>query len=303
MFKLRRLNDKPVLTPIEGNVWERAAVFNTGVLYENGEFHLFYRASDNSFFLGGEKPDKERKFTSSIGHAVSKDGINFSRYDMPLLTGIGPQEAWGMEDPRITKIDDTYYMVYAGFGGRNWTDVRVSMVSSKDLKSWEGHKVLLPGELNKDAALLPEKKNGKYFLFHRRIPSIWTATSADLANWEDHKVIMEPRKGKWDCEKIGLAGTPVKIEEGWLMIYHGVDKKNVYRLGAALLDENDPNKVLAVQDEPILEPEAPWETNGLVPNVVFSCGACIADGFLYVYYGSADTVIGVAGIEVSKIKF
>lgn len=88
-----------------------------------------------------------------------------------------------------------------------------------------------------------------------------------------------------------------------MLIYHGVDNDNIYRLGAALLDADDPNKVIAIQDEPILEPELDWEVNGLVPNVVFSCGACIVDDFLYVYYGAADTVIGVAGIEIDNIKF
>jgi predicted GH43/DUF377 family glycosyl hydrolase len=194
-------------------------------------------------------------------------------------------------------------MVYAGFGGRDWNDVRVSMTTSTDLENWEGHTALLRDESNKDAALLPKKINGRYFLFHRRMPSIWTAVSDDLSHWEDHKIIMEPRKGKWDSKKIGIAGVPLETDDGWLMIYHGVDDRNVYRLGAALLDKNNPDRVIARQDEPILEPELDWELNGQVPNVVFSCGGCMADNFLYVYYGAADTVIGVAGIELDRIHF
>jgi len=303
MFKIERLVNYPIISPNENNTWERAAVFNTAAIYENGEFHLFYRASDKPFVLDTEMPCPENKFTSVIGYAKSKDGINFERFDEPLIKCQGIQEAWGIEDPRITKIDDTYYMVYAAFGGRDWQDVRVSLITSKNLKNWDERKILLPDEPNKDAALLSEKFNGKFFMFHRRMPSIWTAVSSDLNKWEDHKCIMEPRKGKWDCKKIGIAGPPLKINDGWLLIYHGVDEDNVYRLGAALLDSSNPNKVIARQDEPILEPELYWERVGLVPNVVFSCGNCIVNDFLYVYYGGADTHIGVAGIELNKIVF
>ena len=303
MFKLKRLHNEPVLTPNAKHGWEKAAVFNTAVLYEDNKFHLFYRASDKPFFLDTEKPELENKFTSVIGCAVSEDGINFERYEKPLIEPFGVNDNWGVEDPRVTKIDDTYYMVYSAFGGQSWNNVKISIVTTKDLKNWGKGRILLDEEPNKDAALLSEKVNNKFFLFHRRVPSIWTAVSEDLTNWEDHRIIMEPREGKWDSKKIGIAGPPVKIKDGWLLIYHGVDHNNVYRLGAALLDKDDPNKVLARQDEPILEPELDWEVNGLVPNVVFSCGGCIANNFLYVYYGGADTCIGVAGIEVDKIKF
>lgn len=302
MFKLRRLSDKPILTPIAKHPWEQLAVFNTAAVYENGKFHLFYRAADRPFYLNTESPELENKYESTIGYATSDDGLHFERYENPMLIGEGEQEAWGIEDPRITRIGDMYYMVYAGFGGRSWSDVRISMLESKDLKSWGNRRILLD-EPNKDAALLPEEVNGKYVLFHRRMPSIWTAVSEDLVNWKQHKIILEPRPGKWDCKKIGIAGTPLKVKDGWLMIYHGVNHNHEYRLGAVLLDEKDPTRVIAIQDEPILEPELEWEVNGLVPNVVFSCGGVITDDFLYVYYGGADTVIGVAGIEVNKIKF
>lgn len=302
MFKLKRLSYKPVLTPVENHPWEKTGVFNTAAVYENDKFHLFYRAADKPFYLKTESPEEEHKYVSAIGYAVSSDGIHFERNEKPFLVGRGTQEAWGMEDPRITKINDTYYMVYAGFGGRSWFDVRISMLESKDLKNWGNYRILLD-EPNKDAALLPEKVGGKYFLFHRRMPSIWTAVSEDFVNWEDHKIILEPRPGKWDCKKIGLAGAPVKVKGGWLMIYHGVNPNSEYRLGAALLDEKDPCKVIAIQDEPILEPELDWEVNGFVPNVVFSCAGLVVDDFLYVYYGGADTVIGVAGIEIDKIRF
>lgn len=303
MFKLKRLRITPVLSPNKKQDWEKAAVLNTAVIYEDNLFHLFYRASDNEFVLINDKPDPKKQFISVIGHAVSKDGICFERFEQPVLRPFGINDTWGIEDPRITKIDDTYYMIYTAFGGRDWDDIRVSMVISNDLKHWTDTRVLLPGEPNKDAALLPDKINNRYFLFHRRHPSIWTAVSDDLAKWEDHKIIMTPRRGKWDSKKIGIAGPPLRIKDGYLMIYHGVDHNQVYRLGAALLDRNDPNKVIARLNEPILEPELDWEINGLVPNVVFSCGGCIVNEYLYIYYGAADKHIGVAGIATNEIIF
>lgn len=302
MFKLKRLSKKPILTPIRDHEWERYAVFNAAVVYANNKFHLFYRASDNDFELDTEIPEEKYKFVSSIGYASSDDGIHFERLPYPIIEGEGEQEGWGIEDPRITKIDNCYYILYTAFGGRDWRDIRISMMESKDLKHFGNKKVVLD-EPNKDAALLPEKVDGKYFLFHRRLPHIWTATSNDMETWHDHRILLKTREGKWDSQKIGIAGPPLKLDDGWLLIYHGVDNDNVYRLGAALLDADNPNKVIAIQDEPILEPELDWEVNGLVPNVVFSCGACIVNDFLYVYYGGADTVIGVAGIETNKIKF
>ncbi|KPU26898.1 glycosidase [Caloranaerobacter sp. TR13] len=302
MFKLRRLSNKPILSPIKEHEWEKEAVFNCAVIYEDNKFHMFYRASNNKFILDSEKPEEENKFVSSIGYAVSDDGINFKRFDNPVFVGETEQEAWGVEDPRITKIDDTYYMLYTGFGGRSWDDFKICMAWSKDMKNWTGHRVVLD-ESNKDAAIFPEKINGKYVLLHRRVPDIWIAYSDDLITWTNHKIIMTPIKNTWESKKIGIAGPPIKREDGWLLIYHAVDDNHVYRLGAALLDLNDPSKVIARQSEPILEPELDWEVNGLVPNVVFSCGAVEANDNYYVYYGGADTHIGVAAIEKDKVKF
>lgn len=304
LFKLKRLSQKPILEPIPTNAWESKAVFNPGVIYHNGYVHLFYRACNNTFeALSFPQPQQNYKFVSSIGYAKSKDGINFERMPLPLLEGQGEQEAWGMEDPRITYLDGKFYMVYTAFGGRSWDDIRISLISSTDLLNWTNERKVLLDEPNKDGALHPEKVKGRYMLYHRRPPSIWVAFSDDLVHWQDHKIIMTPREGKWDSYKIGIAGPPILIKEGWLLIYHGVDEKKTYRLGAALLDRQDPTKVLARQEEPILEPELEWERKGLVPNVVFSCGQCIVNGVLLVYYGACDTCIGVAGIEIEKIKF
>jgi predicted GH43/DUF377 family glycosyl hydrolase len=302
MLRLKRLSEQPILAPIWEHEWERGAVFNAGAIYENGLIHLFYRASNNRFKLDTPKPMEEHKFVSSIGYAISTDGVNFSRFDKPVLTGVGEQEAWGVEDPRITKIGDTYYMLYTAFGGRDWYDYRPAMCWSKNLVDWQGHKVLLD-EPNKDVALFPEKIGGRYVLLHRREPHIWIGFSTDLEHWTDHQILMRTIPGTWESKKIGIAGPPHKTEAGWVLFYHAVDQEHVYRLGVALLDLHDPTRVLARYPAPILEPETPWERFGLVPNVVFSCGSVEKDGAFFVYYGGGDAAIGVAAVDRSTLLY
>jgi len=299
MIRLKRLSNKPILSPTRRR-WESVAVFNPGALYENGIFHLFYRGVNHPFNLTTEKPRRENKSVSSIGYAVSRDGVNFARFDKPVFTGAGRNEAWGVEDPRVTKIDDTYYMVYTAFGGRDWYDYRPALCTSRNLVHWEGHRVLL-NEPSKDAALFPERIGGRYVLLHRREPHIWIAFSWDLVNWTDHQIIMETLPDGWESKKIGSAGPPHKTDAGWVLFYHGVDASQVYRLGVALLDLNDPTKVLARQATPILEPETAWERHGLVPEVVFSCGSVEKDGAYFVYYGGGDSCIGVAAVDKSAL--
>lgn len=300
MIRLKRLSEKPILSPILERRWESVAVFNPGALYANGLFHLFYRGVNHRFNLTTEKPRKADKSISSIGYAISTDGVSFARFDKPVLTGVGRQEAWGVEDPRITRIDDTYYMVYTAFGGRDWHDYRPALCTSRNLVDWEGHRILLD-EPSKDAALFPERIGGRYVLLHRREPHIWIAFSVDLVNWTDHQIIMETIPDGWESTKIGSAGPPHKTAAGWVLFYHGVDANQVYRLGVALLDRNDPTKVLARQATPVLEPETAWERYGLVPDVVFSCGSVEKDGAYFVYYGGGDSCIGVAAVDRSTV--
>lgn len=297
MIKLKRLSKKPILQPKKENVWEAAAVFNCAVIYDNGLIHMIYRATDIA------PNGKEGDYINSLGYAVSKDGINFNRLEKPILSNDVEQEARGPEDPRIVKIGDTFYMMYTGYGGRFKGDYRICLATSKNLITWERHGVVLD-EPNKDASLFPEKINGKFVMLHRREPNIWVAYSDDLKTWYGHTVIMEPiLDSVWESEKIGIGGPPIKTEQGWLLIYHGVSKNKVYSLGAALLDLNDPTKVIARQAEPILEPELDWEVNGYIPNVVFACGQAEIGDRILIYYGGADTVIGVAELNKKDIKF
>jgi predicted GH43/DUF377 family glycosyl hydrolase len=285
MLRLKRVGDGTILEPRKDVPWEKDTVFNTAAIYDNGKFHLLYRA------VAHNPGDRNRSW---IGYASSEDGIHFDRLDEPVLSpNEVPEEAQGVEDPRVTKIGDTYYMLYTAYDLRR---TQVAMASSRDLIHWKRHGIIISNELfgnNKDAALFPEKIRGRYCMMHRPDPDIYLAFSDDLHNWTDHVCIMEP-EFDWEATKIGGGAQPIKTERGWLIIYHGVDKDMWYRLGIALLDLEDPTKVIKRQPEWILQPEANWELKGDVANVVFSCGAVLMDRELWVYYGAADTVIGLA---------
>ncbi|HXF69791.1 MAG TPA: hypothetical protein VNK89_08280 [Thermoflexus sp.] len=285
MLRLTR-HPEPILKPLSHHPWESRYVFNAGVVYHNGLVHMLYRAMGEDM-------------SSRLGYAVSPDGLTFYRLDRPVLSPTSPWEARGVEDPRITLLEGRFYVVYTAYSGSN---VRVSMASTMNFITWTHHGILLPDEDNKDAALFPERINGRYAMLHRRPPDIWLAYSEDLTHWTDHQVIMRPRPGTWESWKIGAGAPPIKTEWGWLLFYHGVDHHKVYRLGVALLDLEDPTRVIRRQEAPILSPEAPWEREGQVPNVVFTCGAVEIDGTYYVYYGGADTVIGVATVPKEDVE-
>ena len=206
MIKLRRLSSRPILLPKKENQWEAAAVFNCAAVYENGLVHMIYRATDK------DPSGKEGEFTSRLGYAVSKDGIHFNRLEGPIFSNDVPLERRGPEDPRIVKIDGTFYMMYTGYSGK---DYKICLASSRNLIDWKRHGIVLD-EKNKDASLFPEKINGKYVMFHRRLPDIWIACSDDLKTWDNHKIIMKPvPESDWEYEKIGIAGPPIKTERGW----------------------------------------------------------------------------------------
>ncbi len=295
-MKLQRLKSEPILIPNKENDWESKAVFNCGVVRENGSIHMLYRAENN--------PDNGLS-VSSMGYAVSKDGISFKRTANPIFIGKGKQENRGVEDPRITRIGNEYFMLYTAYSGKNkdndWYDTKIAMASTKDFKKWKRWGVVLDEVDNKDAALFPEKIGGRYALFHRRKPHIWISYSDDLYHWDNHTPIMKPIENTWESLKIGIAGPPHKHKKGWILFYHGVDNDSVYRLGIALLDLNNPAKVLIRHKDPILEPKLDWELSGQVPNVVFSCGSVKKGDKYLVYYGGADTAIGVAEVSEKEV--
>ena len=300
----KRFENNPILEPISENAWEAKAVFNPTAIREKGLTHIFYRAMS--------KDD-----TSVIGYAWSRDGKNIDgkanepvyapreKFEMKLQPGNS-----GCEDPRMTKIGEDIFMCYTAVDAKNAPRVALTSIKTNDLVekkwNWENPKLISPpGIDDKDACILPEKIRGKFVFFHRIQPSI-DVNFFDNLNFEDGRLleqnpIMLPRKGMWDNKKIGL-NTVMKTKVGWLMIYHGVsEESSSYRIGAALLELHNPEKVIARTKYPILEPEMAYEKEGIVPNVVFPCGAVKMGTKLYIYYGGGDRVIGGATIEMTKV--
>lgn len=295
-----------MLAPTD-NWWENKAVFNCAAARLNGNVHILYRA------IGDDG-------ISRFGYAMSANGLDIAeRSCLPVYESLGDElERLGVEDPRITEIEGTYYITYTGASvypcsaaqpGTAITCIpwrcRVGLLSTKDFISYRKHGCILPDMDNKDVVLFPERINGKYVMLHRTFPDIWIAYSDDLVHWTDHKIIMRVQPGGWDCNRIGAGAPPIRTEQGWLNFYHGVDDGRNYRLGVLMLDLDDPSKVIGRSAEPILSPEKKWEQDGLVPNVVFTCGAVEMDGQYIVYYGGADKVIAVATMDtddLSKIK-
>src|SRR5581483_7674863 len=209
-----------------------------------------------------------------------------------------------------TRVGDEYYVVYVGY---STAGPLVCLATTRDFATWERAGVLQPPD-DKDAALFPETFAGRWALIHRPAPHmpgvgvhIWISFSPDLRHWGDAQVLLPARRGGWwDANKIGLGPPPLLTPDGWLLCYHGVRTTasgSIYRLGLALLDRDDPTKVLARGNEWILGPEAPYERQGDVPDVVFPCGWVLRDDgeTLHLYYGGADSVVCVAEARLSEL--
>lgn len=282
-----RHSANPILVPDPLNHWEALNVFNPGVVYHQGLFHMFYRAQGLDY-------------VSTIGYAVSQDGIHFNKLRQPILHPQGSDENRGVEDPRITFLSDEnrFIMAYTAYSNSGITPM---FAESRNLIAWTRLSALVQGEDNKDHVLFPITINDQYISFHRRPPSIGFATSQDLIQWDLHGPILEPRKGSWDCLRVGAGGVPIETEEGWLVIYHAYDHDHIYRLGACLLDLEEPRRVISRASNYFMEPQEIWEMKGDVPNVVFSCANPVVDGKVYLYYGGADRMIGLATANLEEI--
>jgi len=286
-MKLQRHPNNPILKPVMWNEWEALNVFNPGVIYHNGLFHMFYRAQGLDY-------------VSRIGYAVSEDGVHFKRLAQPLLE---PQDEWetrGLEDPRITFLEDErrFIMAYTAYSPRGITPM---FAESANLITWRRIGPLVTGEDNKDHVLFPRMINGRYVSFHRRPPSIWIAYSDDLQRWGDMKPILHPRPDNWDSKRVGAGGVPIETPDGWLVLYHGYNFDHIYRLGAVLLDRDDPERVIRWPKDFLLEPQETWELKGDVRTAVFSAANPVVENTVYVYYGAADRVIGLATCALDEL--
>ncbi|OYD14360.1 hypothetical protein CH333_08240 [candidate division WOR-3 bacterium JGI_Cruoil_03_44_89] len=300
---LVRFKENPILEPIKTHPWEAKMVFNTAAIYLGGKVHLLYRAGDIDDI-------------STIGYASSKDGFRIDeRLETPVLAPQSEEDCFGCEDPRITKIGERLYITYTAYGripGMEEGKLRISprlpqigmtSISVEDFLNhrWNFSERIYPllGVENKDCVIFSEKFGGRYVIYHRVSPYIWICYSDDLVHWYDHNILMGPEQ-RWEHFKIGAGAPPIKTEKGWLFIFHGVSNTLVYSPGFAFIDLEDPRKVIYRHPEPILEPTMKYEKEGVVPNVVFVEGVVIKDETVFVYYGGADTVIGVATAPLSR---
>lgn len=248
---------------------------------------------------------------TSMSHlrvARAPDGIHFEVEGAPALSPSNQYEAFGIEDPRITLLDGTYWINYTAVSQHG---IATALASTKDFRTFERHGVIFPPP-NRDVTIFPEKIGGRYVALHRPMPesrgqaSIWVASSSDLISWGNHRLVATARPGSWDDAKIGGGAVPFRVHAGnrdaWLAVYHGVTgSPPAYSLGALLLDLHDPGKVLARSREPILKPEAPYEREGFFGDVVFTCGLLAEGDLVRIYYGAADAVIAVADLSLAEI--
>jgi predicted GH43/DUF377 family glycosyl hydrolase len=330
-----------VILKTTDNSFENDGVFNPAAIREGRYVHLFYRAVRTGNF-------------STIGYCKLDGPLKvIERSDSPILSPNNSQEFQGVEDPRITKIDDTYYLTYSAFDGIN---VFGAYATSKDLKnfdrkgiitpklSFEEYANLIKQNLNKisdkhslfydlfesrhlsdimktdlyvwdkNVVFFPKKINGKFAFLHRLFPTIqivYFEKTKELTKkfWKDYTAklsdhIVLRNSFHFASSHIGAGCPPIETEDGWLLIYHAAENTKdgrVYHAAAALLDIEDPTKVLAQLKKPLFSPTEKWEKTGVVNNVVFPTGTALFDEELYIYYGAADSRIAVASMNINTL--
>lgn len=328
-ISLKKIEGNPVMSPISENSWEALAAFNPSVFEYKGKIHILYRAmghdaiSTVGYATSRDGINIDERLKNPIYVPREEfEGAHGVVYDEKLTPKYMSGGGWGgCEDARVTVIDGRVYILYAAYNGHSEPNVAISSISLKDFlnrkwTNWTMPKLITHSALEtknskstiyvkldrpgikytgeKDATILPEKVNGKYVIFHRIWPNI-VVDFVDSLDFDGKKFlrgehIIPVRPQMWDSFKICIAATPLKIKEGWLIIYNAVDKRDIsrYKLGAMILDAKNPTKVLYRCSQSILEPEEHYENGGLKCGIVFAGGALIKDGELYVYYGGSD---------------
>lgn len=309
--RLTKHTQNPIITPVLKHIWEANATFNTAAIYEAGKVHFVYRA------MGPHN-------TSVLGYASSTDGIAIDeRLNKPIYLPTEPFEYpgkipsipymsgggyGGCEDPRLTRIDDRLYMTYVAYNGSDPPRIALTSIHMNDFVNkcwnWEKPKIISsPNIVNKNCVLFPDKINGKYVFMHRIFPDILIDFVDDLSfknTYLTGQFSISPRYDSWDSRKLGAGAPPIRTKDGWLLIYQAVDEKDAgrYKIGAMLLDLNNPAKVLYRPHTPILEPTEWYENEGFKAGVTYPCGAVVIKDRLLVYYGGADTVICAASTQL-----
>ncbi len=291
---VHRWEGNPIIT-IEDLSFRCGDICNAGAIKMGGEYILLVTIESLEGFY-------------SIYPAKSSDGYHFAVSDHPLLAPsrkgpFAPYEEMGVLDPRISLLEGVYYIFYDAFGPHGY---RLGLARTQDFRSVE--RVGLVSEPDtKTGALFPKKIKGKYSRLERPWAgsSIWISFSDDLEYWGWSEVVMTPRAGFWDSDRIGVATPPLEIDQGWFLIYYGIKQTSsgpLIRLGAAVLDKENPQVVVGRTNVPILSPREEYERIGDVTNLVFSCGAVIEpNGEVRIYYGAANSCICLGSTEIGQI--
>ncbi|HSV73795.1 MAG TPA: hypothetical protein VLH79_08555 [Chthonomonadales bacterium] len=330
-MKLRRFIGNPVLSPNPGNAWESLVTTNPGAWFDadEGVVWMLYRAA-------GDDPEHR----IHLGLAASRDGLHFERCsETPVLSPSADGfDAGCVEDPRIVKIGDWYYVTYAARPfppGRYWeapeeraylapecppefpwtlreNATATGLGLTRDFRSWiRAGRMTSPTVDDRDVILFPEKVGGKFWLLHRPMdwvgpeygtehPAMWVSSSDDLLCWGESRLLAKAEL-PWENRKIGGNTPPLRTPGGWLTLYHAVGADGRYRLGAMLLDLEDPGQIVGRTPDWILQPEEAYEIDGYYPGVCFPCGKVVIGDTLYVYYGGADRFVGVATCALEEL--
>ncbi len=329
-MKLERYTGNPILSPHAEHPWEDLAVFNPAAWFdeEAGEIVLLYRSGES-----------HPEYKCYFGLAKSKDGYNFQRVsDQPVLSpSVDGWDASTIQDPRIVKMGDWYYVTYAARHfpfGQFWVPDAVryqwpkspvnfprylqknatltGLALTRDFHTWIRAGVLTDPTLDdRDVILFPEKVGGKFVMLHRPLewcgpqygcqhPAIWISFADDLLGFRQSKLLAK-QEFEWEANKIGANTPPIKTQHGWLIIYHAVGHDKYYRLGALLLDLEDPGQVRYRTRDWIMQPEEDYELQGFYPGAVFPCGKVVIDGRLFVYYGSGDAFCALATCQLDEL--
>ncbi|MBN1127217.1 MAG: hypothetical protein JXA82_19605 [Sedimentisphaerales bacterium] len=329
-MRLQRYEGNPILSPNAANSWEDLAVFNPAAWYDpdKGQVILLYRAAES-----------HPEYKCYFGLAVSKDGMHFERVsDKPVLPpSVDGFDASTIQDPRMVKIGDWYYITYAARHfpfGQFWmpTEQRyhwpvcppefpkairtnatsTGLLLTQDFKTWiRAGRITDPMLDDRDVILFPEKVGGKFVMLHRPLewsgpaygtehPCIWISFADDLLGFKQSKLLAK-REYSWEADKIGANTPPIRTDHGWLTLYHAVGPDKFYRLGALLLDLKHPSIVRYRTRDWIMQPEAEYEIDGYYRGCVFPCGKVIIGDTLFVYYGAADKYVGMATCELQEL--
>lgn len=321
-------NEKPnpILEPRKEIEWEGKAVFNPTIIKDGEIFRMLYRTYPSKLEMAASRLKRPgfyfKNQISYIGYAESEDGINFERRELPFISPDTDYDRYGCEDPRMTKLGDIFYITYTAINDpiedrEHRPNVRIALASTKDFKSVTKHGIIGPSMRSKAAALFPEPVNGGKIALLLTISPDSTTSRVSVRYYDSMDQVSHSSFEEWDKyleqDKIVLqtewwlhrgpevGAVPIKTEKGWLLIFSGESMSDTWTITAALLDAEKPDQLIARVPGYLLQAVASYERNGLVPNVTFPEGAVIVGDDLYVYYGAADTVIGLATCKLKDL--